>query len=179
MNYFRTLLPSLIITALSISASAQSAQKSAAPSDAQIAHIVVTANQIDIEAGKMAEGKTKNGEVKAFAKQMVTDHTAVNKQASDLAKKLNVTPEDNSTSQSLKTAAAESASKLKSLKGKDFDKAYVDQEVAFHAQVIGAIDQALLPNAKNQELKSLLEKTRPAIQAHLEHAQHIQKTLTK
>ena len=52
-----------------------------APSDAQIASIVVTANQVDIDAGKLAESKGSNAEVKAFGKQMVTDHSGVNKQA--------------------------------------------------------------------------------------------------
>lgn len=176
MNCLKVLFLSLIVSAFSSTALAE---KNAGPTDPQIAHIVVTANQIDIDAGKFAEKRATNPEVKAFAKQMMTDHAAVNKQASDLAKKLKVTPEDNSTSKSLKEGASNVMSKLKTLKGKDFDQAYVDNEVAFHQQVLDAIDQALIPNAKNQELKALLEKTRPAIQAHLEHAQHIQKSLKK
>ena len=52
-----------------------------APNDAQIAHIVVTANQIDIDAGKLAKSRSKSKEVKDFAQQMITDHTAVNQQA--------------------------------------------------------------------------------------------------
>ena len=72
-----------------------------APSDAQIAHIVVTANQVDIDAGKLAESKASNGDVKQFGETMVRDHEAVNKQATDLARKLKVKPEDNATSRSL------------------------------------------------------------------------------
>src|SRR5215218_8396955 len=102
------------------------------PSDPQIAHIVVTANQIDVDAGKVAKSRSKNKEVQGFAQQMITDHTAVNKQAGDLAKKLGVKPEDNDTSKSLKKAAADTGKKLKGLNGAEFDKAYVDNEVAFH-----------------------------------------------
>jgi putative membrane protein len=179
MNH-KTIFSTFAIATISLFAQAQAPQAAApGPTDPQIAHIVVTANQIDIDAGKMAGSKSKNKEVQAFAKQMVTDHSAVNQQAVALAKKLKVTPEDNGTSQSLKKGADENMANLKNLKGKDFDKAYVDHEVAYHEQVLGAIDQALIPNAKNPELKSLLEKTRPAIQAHLEHAQHLQSSMTK
>ena len=149
------------------------------PSDPQIAHIVVTANQIDVDAGKLAESRSQNKEVKAFAKQMVTDHTAVNQQAAALAKKLGVTPQDNDTSRSLKQGAADTAKKLKGLKGAEFDRAYVDNEVAFHQAVLDAIDKVLIPGAQNAELKGLIGKVRPAIQAHLEHARHLQASLSK
>ena len=142
--------------------------------DAQIASIVVTANQVDIDAGKLASTMAKRPEVKQFGALMVTDHTGVNKAAVDLVTKLKVTPEDNPTSQSLKSAGAENVSHLKTLKGDAFDKAYVDHEVAYHQQVIDAVDKVLIPNASNAELKALLVKTRPAFVAHLEHAKQVQ-----
>ena len=144
-----------------------------APNDAQIAHIVVTANQVDIDAGKLAESKASDAQVKAFGKQMVTDHTGVNQQAVALAKKLNVTPQDNPTSQSLKTGGAENVKKLTGLSGATFDRAYVDHEIAYHEQVLDAIDKVLVPNAKNEELKALIVKVRPAFVAHLEHAKMV------
>jgi putative membrane protein len=150
-----------------------------APNDAQIAHIVVTANQVDIDAGKVAQQKGSNADVKAFGKQMVTDHGGVNKQATDLVTKLGVKPEDNATSQSLKSGGEENVKKLKTLNGKAFDRAYVDHEVAYHQQVLDAIDKTLLPNAKNAELKALIEKVRPNIDAHLQHAKHMQASLGK
>jgi len=150
-----------------------------APNDAQIAHIVVTANQVDIEAGKVAQTSGQNAEVKAFGKQMVTDHTAVNKQATALVTKLKVKPEDNPTSQSLKSGGDANVKNLKTLKGAAFDKAYVDQEVTYHQQVLDAIDKTLIPNAKNAELKALIEKVRPAIDGHLQHAKQLQAKLGK
>jgi putative membrane protein len=158
---------------------AASAQDKGGPSDPQIAGIVVTANAIDIDAGKLAKSHTKNKEVSKFAQQMITDHAAVNKQAGALAKKLGVTPEDSPTSQGLKTGAAENTKNLKGLKGAAFDKAYVDHEVAYHQQVLDAIDKVLVPSAKNAELKSLIVKVRPAIAAHLDHAKMIQSDLAK
>jgi putative membrane protein len=150
-----------------------------APSDPQIAGIVVTANQIDVDAGKLAKARSKNKEVQKFAQQMVTDHTAVNKQASALAKKLKVKPEQSDTSKSLKQGAKENMANLKKLKGAAFDRAYVDHEVAYHEAVLDAIDKVLIPSAQNAELKGLIEKVRPAFVAHLEHAKMLQETLAK
>ena len=142
--------------------------------DAQIASIVVTANQVDIDAGRLAASRSTNGEVKMFARLMVTDHTGVNKSATDLAAKLKVTPQDNPTSQSLKADGDKNLAHLKTLKGTAFDKAYIDHEVAYHQQVIDALDRTLIPGATNEELKALLVKVRPAFVAHLEHAKRLQ-----
>lgn len=169
----------LVASTLFLAPAMAFAQSTQGPTDPQIAGIVVTANQIDVDAGKVAKSRSKNKEVQGFAQQMITDHTAVNKQAGALAKKLGVKPEDSDTSKSLKQAAAETAKKLKGLKGAAFDKAYVDHEVAYHQQVLDAIDKLLVPSAQNAELKGLIEKVRPAIAAHLEHAKHLQASLAK
>src|SRR5437868_5962815 len=150
-----------------------------APNDAQIASIVVTANQVDIDAGKLAKSKASAKDVKAFAQQMITDHTGVNKSATALVKKLKVTPEDNPTSASLKSEGEKNEANLKGLKGAEFDRAYIDNEVTYHQTVIDAMDKTLIPNAKNEELKALLVKVRPAFVAHLDHAKEIQGSLGK
>ena len=149
----------------------------AGPSDAQIAAIVVTANQVDIDAGKLAESKSRNKEVQAFARQMVTDHSGVNKSATALVTRLNVTPEDSPTSASLKSGGDANLQHLKTLKGSAFDRAYIDNEVTYHQNVLDAIDHTLIPSAKNAELKALLVKVRPAFEAHLAHAKQIQTAL--
>jgi putative membrane protein len=150
----------------------------AAPTDPEIAHIVVTADSIDVAAGKLAQEKSKNAEVKKFAQQMVTDHTAVNGQAAALAKKLGVTPADNDVSKSLNAGAEQNMAKLKGLSGHGFDHEYVSHEVAFHQAVLDAIDHTLIPSAQNQELKDLIVKVRPAIAEHLEHAKMLDAKLS-
>jgi putative membrane protein len=147
--------------------------------DAQIAHIVVTANAVDSAAGELAKKKGASKAVKDFGQTMVTDHGGVNKQAVALVTKLNVTPEDNDTSKQLKAGGDANLAKLGTLSGAAFDKAYIDNEVGYHQAVLDAIDKTLIPNAKNAELKGLLEKVRPAIVAHLEHAKTIQSGMTK
>lgn len=164
----------LFVSALFLSAPVVSAQ---GINDAQIASIVVTANQVDVDAGKLAASTSKNADVKKFAQLMVTDHNAVNQQAVDLVTRLKVTPEDNDTSRSLKAGGDKNVAALKALKGAAFDKAYVDHEVAYHQAVLDAVDNTLIPNAKNAELKALLVKVRPAFVAHLEHAKHIASSL--
>jgi putative membrane protein len=170
------LFAALVFAVAAPVALAQSAQS---VNDAQIAAIVVAANQVDIDAGKLAESKASNKEVKDFAKRMVTDHTGVNKQATALVTKLKVKPEENDTSKGLKSAGQENLKKLKGLKGAEFDKAYIDNEVTYHQNVLDAVDKTLIPSAKNAELKDLLVKVRPAFVAHLDHAKQIQASLKK
>jgi putative membrane protein len=169
----RFFIAAAVLLAAGLTTSAQTV------TDAQIAHIVVTANQVDIDAGAFANGASTNPDVKRFAQLMVTDHTGVNKAASELAARLKVTPQDNATSQSLKAAGDKNVAALKALTGRAFDRAYVDNEVTYHAAVLDALDKTLIPNARNAELKALLVRTRPAFVAHLNHARQIQAALAK
>lgn len=141
--------------------------------DAQIAHIAYTAGNIDIAAAKQALAKSKNAKVREFAQTMVRDHEAVNSKALALVKKLGVTPEDNATSKSLSDAATAERKKLAGLSGAAFDKAYAENEVAYHKTVNGALESTLIPNAKNGELKSLLETGRTLFGEHQTHAEHL------
>ena len=150
-----------------------------APTDPQIVGIVLGANQNDMDYAKLALSKTKNKEVRDFAQQMSTDHASLQKSVKDLGAKLNVTPADSDTAKSLKQQAADETKKLQGLKGKEFDKAYIDNEVAYHQQVIDAVSKVLIPNAQNAELKSALTSAAPLFQGHLEHAQKVQADLGK
>ena len=152
---------------------------SAGPTDPQIAAIVVTANQVDIDAGKLATTKAQSGEVKDFAQLMIANHTEVNKAAKDLVTKLHVTPEENATSKSLKDGGDKNLASLKTLSGGAFDKAYMDHEVTYHQAVIDAVDKTLIPSAQNAQLKGLLEQARPTFVTHLEHAKQVQAMLSK
>jgi putative membrane protein len=108
---------------------------------------------------------------------MVRDHTAVNEQALALVKKLKVTPEDNDTSRSLTKQAAAKLTELAKLKGAEFDKAYVANEVAYHKTVNGALESLLIPSASNAELKSLLQTGLKIFQGHEQHAEHVASAL--
>ena len=149
------------------------------PTDAQIAMIVVVADTVDIDAGNMAAKKTKNKSVREFAKTMVRDHAAVNAQATALAKKLGVIPEASDISKSLKSGGDKTMAQLMTLTGAAFDKAYIDNEVSYHEAVLSVLENTLIPNTANAELKSLLETARPIFVNHLEHAKKLQASMTK
>lgn len=143
------------------------------PTDPQIAHIAYTAGQIDIVAAEQAIKKSKNQDIIDFANQMAVDHKAVNDQAVALVTKLGVTPEDNPTSQALSKAAADKLAELDKLDGAAFDKAYIDNEVAYHKSVNGALSTLLIPSAQNAELKALLETGLSLFTEHEQHAEMV------
>ena len=153
------------------------AQQNPKLSDAEVASVAVVANLIDIDNAKIAQERSKDTDVLKFAETMASDHKAVIEQAAALVKKLGVTPKDNAVSQQLQTDADKAGDMLRSKSGAAFDKAYIDHEVAYHKAVIGAVENLLIPETENAELKELLQNVVPALQAHLEHAQMLQKQL--
>ena len=162
------------IFAVTATASAQApAPKAAGPTDAEIAAIVVAANAVDADIGDIAAERATNPEIRKFGKTMGTDHRAVNQAAVELVTRLKVTPVENGVSEKLRADGAAFTTELKGKSGKDFDRAYIEHEVAYHKAVIAAVDDVLIPNAKNEELKKTLVSVRPALVAHLEHAQHL------
>ena len=169
MGFVRLVGPFAVMLLASGFASAQGAK----PTDPQIAHIAYTAGQLDILAAEQALQRSKNKDVIAFAKNMETDHKAVNDQALALVKKLNVTPEDNDTSKALTKQAADKRAELAKLNGTAFDKAYIDNEVAYHKTVNGALQNTLIPSATNPELKDLLTTGLKIFQGHEQHAEHV------
>ena len=172
-------LASAAMTTFAVIGAETADKKATPPNDAQIAKIVLVADTVDIDYGKLAVKKTENPEVKAFAETMIRDHSAVNDKATALAKKLGVKPEHSETSKSLEEGGKAELKKLKALDGAEFDKAYVDNEVGYHEAVISMLDKTLIPSVKNAELKALLESGRPIFVSHLDHAKKIQKELDK
>lgn len=166
----RTLIAAV---ALAFAMTGGSLAQATAPTDPQIAHIAYTAGQLDIAAAEQAIKKSKNQDIVDFAKQMAADHKAVNDQAVALVTKLGVTPEDNPTSQALSKAAADKAAELDKLDGAAFDKAYIDNEVAYHKSVNSALSTLLIPSAQNPELKALLETGLTLFTEHEKHAEMV------
>jgi putative membrane protein len=145
--------------------------------DAAIAQIVVTANGIDVKQGEQALERASDARVKRFAETMIADHTAVNRSAVELVTRLGVTPRASDVSRSLEASAAETMETLSAKAGAEFDRAYIANEVAYHRAVLEALDNLLIPNASNAELKQTLVGVRPAFEAHLRHAESIQAEL--
>ena len=160
-----------------LAASTFAAMDSAAPSDPEIAQIMLSTNKVEIAAGKLAKKKTDNAEVREFAEMMINEHSSVTDQTKELANKIKLKPKNSVASTTLEKDATRAEKKLKGLKGGAFDTAYVNQMVAGHQAVLDSIDTKLIPNAKNEELKGLLTKVRPAVEMHLQHAKTLQAKL--
>ena len=162
---------------LAVALASAQAQAPAKPNDAQIAQIVNVADTIDIKAGQLALSKLTNAQVKAFAQDMVRDHTQVNEQALALVKKLNVQPQDSDTSRALTRQADETMKHLQGLNGAAFDRAYAENELAYHREVNDAVRNTLIPSASNPELKNLLQQGLKIFEGHQQHAEQLVKEL--
>ncbi len=185
MNAMKVSLFSLLLSTITISTSALAADITSRDTsvqkltDPEIASIVVAANKVDIEAGTFAAAHSKNAKVQAFAQTMERDHTSVNKQAVDLVTKLNVQPKENEVSRKLTSDGEKTLTRLRGLHGTEFDKAYIDNEVAYHETVIDMVKTRLIPEATNSELRELLVKVSPTFVEHLNHAKALQSELQK
>lgn len=167
-----------LLFALSLPASPLIAQ-TAPPdlTDAEVAHVAVTANTIDADLGKFAASRSGHRDVRQFATTMSKDHPAVNQKAAALASRLGVTPKDNGVSQSLLRGAADARAALEPLQGSAFDRAYMDREIGYHQAVLDALDGLLIPTTSNADLRKLLEDVRPAFAAHLAYAKQVREGL--
>ena len=168
----KTFTAAAAVMALMVSLPASSAEKPRL-NDAQIAAIAYTAGEIDVNAGKQALEKSKNPDVRMFAQEMVADHTAVNDKAAALLKKLGVTPEPTDTSKSLSDAAKKKLSDFAKLSGANFDRVYVNNEVAYHKMVNDTLRTTLIPDASNSELKDLLQTGLKLFEMHQMHAEQL------
>ncbi len=138
--------------------------------DPEIAHIAYTAGAIDIRYAHLALALSDNPEVRKFANVMIRDHTAVNKKALALVKKLDITPQDNAMSKQLNEQASTIRNDLSQLRGQSFDQRYAANELGYHQAVNQAVEGTLIPNAKNAELKALLESALRTFKVHEGHA---------
>jgi putative membrane protein len=168
---------SLAAAAAALAFSAPAMAHQSGISDPQIAHIAYTAGQIDVAAARQALERSRNADVRAFAETMARDHQAVNEQALALVQRLHVTPEANPTSAALTAGAASAHQRLGGLEGAAFDRAYVDNEVAYHRAVNTALRDTLIPAAHNAELKTLLETGLALFSAHQAHAEQLAQAL--
>jgi putative membrane protein len=164
---------SVLAAAVCFAAAIAMAQGTGKPTDPQIADIAYTAGQIDIEQAIDALKRTHNKAVRAYAEEMIRDHLAVNNKVLALCDKLKVTPEENDTSKTMYRDARQKREELRALSGTSFDKAYAENEVAYHEAVNGVLESTLIPAAQNAQLKSLLETGLKLFKEHQKHAEKL------
>lgn len=139
--------------------------------DANIAAMVLALNNTDISYARLVPARAQRDDVIKFADRMLTDHTGVNGLVTDLLRKLDLAAVDNITSLDLRDESAHNRDILRELSGFAFDSTYMENEVSYHRKFLTTIDNDMLPSARNAELRSLLVSIRPAVAAHLAHAE--------
>lgn len=145
--------------------------------DAEIVAVTSTANNGEIDMANLATKTATNADVKNFAAMLITQHRDMEMKGKALAAKAKITPADNDASTALKSDVQSTITSLKTQKGKDFDKAYMESQVKAHRDVLNLFDNKLLPNAQNGDLKTLLTDGRSHVAAHLAKAEEIQRKL--
>jgi putative membrane protein len=147
-------------------------------SDPNIFYALDAVNMGDSAKGAIAATKGTSAEVRDFAKMMVRDHHTLRQQGQDLAKRLAAQPTP-PPGDSLPAKLDSALSRLNAAeKGRDFDKAYIDHEVGAHREALTILVSAM-SITQNSEIKNLIQKTAPIVQAHLDKAEAIQKDLQK
>ncbi len=152
-------------------------QPAATLNDPTIVAIFDAANTWDIEAGALAVQKSRNQDVRTFARMMERDHRVARQLGRDLAHKLQVTPTPPGKDFALYQDHVKAMQTLRVARGAAFDTSYINHEVAYHQAVIDAVTTQLLPATQNAELKDLEVKVAPNFQAHLAAAKAVQQKL--
>ena len=169
----------IAVLAVACAATIASAQLKEAPlpriDDAAIVGIFDAANTWDISTGSLASTKGGSKDVREFGAMLARDHKTVQGQGRELAGKLGVTPTPVAADFALKKDYDETMKKLAALKGKAFDTAFLEHEVAYHKAVIDAVTNSFLPAIKNAELKAFVQKVAPAFQGHMVAAENLLK----
>lgn len=175
-NAPRTPKPATAVKGAPSAPAAKAAPAKAQPgsmTDANIAAMVLASNHTDISYARLVPSRAERADILEFAKRMLTDHTGVNGLVSDLLAKLDLAPEDNVASLDMRDESANKRDIMRELSGYAFDSTYIENEVVYHQKFLASIDNAMLPRARNVQLRALLTSVRPAVAAHLAHAEQV------
>ena len=141
--------------------------------DANIAAMLLASNNTDISYARLAPTRAQRDDVKQFAQRMLTDHAGINALVNELLNKLDVAAEDNIASLDMREESASKRDIMRELSGFAFDSVYISNEVSYHQKFLASIDHVMIPNVRNADLRALLTSLRPAVAAHLAHAEQI------
>jgi len=145
--------------------------------DLEMAHVAVTASQIDIAYAHLALALSKDPDVRTFAETMIRDHTAVNGQVADLARELGITAQDNEMSRQLLRDAEEVKDRLSRLRGAEFDRAYARNELGYHETVNGVVESVFIPNLENARVREAFRGALRIFRGHERHAHDMVRAL--
>jgi putative membrane protein len=141
--------------------------------DRTISAMLLASNNTDISYARMVPPRSQRDDVRRYAQRMLTDHNGINALITELLTKRGWTAEENTASLDLRDESASRRHVMRDLSGFPFDSAYATNEISYHRRFLELIDQTMIPRARNDDLKALLMNVRPAIAAHLAHAEQL------
>jgi putative membrane protein len=141
--------------------------------DANIAAMLLAQNNTDISYARLVPSRAQRDDVRQFAQRMLSDHLGVNALLTETLAKIELAPEDNLASLDMRDESAARRDAMRDLTEFAFDSAYITNEVSYHQRFLASLDQLMLPRVRNDELKSVLNSVRPAVAAHLAHAEQV------
>ena len=144
--------------------------------DANILAILDSANSSAVEDGKLAQQRATNPEVRLYAGRVAQEHQDMLERGSNLASRMNITPSMPPRGPNLATEHQATMQTLKAKSGDAFDRAYLEQEVQTHEDVLKKLDEAFM-DARSPELKSYLTQARADVQTHLKKAYDLRRGL--
>jgi putative membrane protein len=148
-------------------------------SEANVVAVILAANNTDLSYARMVASRAKSPAVRAFAQRMLTDHTTFNAHVTEIAQHLDIRPEDNATSLEYRDYSAQRRDMLRNLEGATFDATYAQNEIQFHTDLLLVIDEVLGPNTRTPELREFLVQFKPAMSAHLAHAEQMKASVAQ
>lgn len=170
-----TLAPSTSSTAAASNTAAPMKKAKVSPSN--VVAIILAANNTDVSYARLVPARADNPEVKAFAQRMLTDHTVLNARVTDIAMRDGITAEDDDISLDFRDHSTSRRDILRELEGAKFDSTYIANEIQYHQELLDAISNVLVPSTRPGELREFVTNLRPAVSAHLAHAEQIRATL--
>ena len=176
MRVTKTVLAIFLIIGAASCASMRTDVPPAGLPQADVAGIVMTANEGEVQQGQAAASRASSAEVRSFAQMMVTDHTNALNMARDHFSRAGVTPGENATTQCLRENSRGTITNLATYSGSAFDRAYIQSQVDLHQWLLTALDNSLIPSTAGAT-RTLLETQRASVAAHLDHARRLLNTL--
>jgi putative membrane protein len=128
----------------------------------------------EVDLGRLAKDKAASDKVKAFAQRMIDDHGKATDELKSVAQRKNLTWPSGPGAD-----AVALKDKLSKLSGAAFDRAYIDAMVNGHREVLGVVRGQSQSGASDAEVKAWATKATTSVQAHLTHAQDVQRDISR
>jgi putative membrane protein len=161
-------LRTLVIAGAFLGALAPAYAQQASVSDQDFAAKAASSNKFEIRSSKMALKASSNPDVKAFAQEMIDDHTKASKGLKAAAKAASIKLPAGSDAKNDALLAA-----LEGKKGADFDRVYIDEQTKGHDEAVGLFT-TYSQGGENAKLKAFAAETLPTLKKHQEHVKKLQ-----